>query len=280
VSCTQKNPDSVRSETRTYGRRTAPGRHVVITETTITYETDAGRDEPDAPDLHLLVMSPQVLFSKALPASGIVTIGRSSRCEAQLEDPMSSREHARIHVVQRHGSSSLLVEDVGSANGTLLRERLILRGHRIPIALGDAVTIGSTVLMVLQGRSPVAVRRIWSRGYFENRLAEECARAVGVNASLALTRIRFDRGTVWTAVLPIVAGCLPSPHVFAARGSRDYDALLVDLGSDEVSRMMGDLVKACARSGLATQVAVAYYPEDGRSPDALLARLDEMTSSA
>jgi hypothetical protein len=264
----------------TYDFRIVTGRRFVIRETTITYESDGGGGEQHTPDLHLVVMSPQILFSKELPASGIVTIGRSSRCEAQIDDPLSSREHARIHIVRRHGPPSLLVEDVGSANGTLVRDTPILRGHRVPISPGDTVTIGSTVIMIEKGLPPVSVRRICSRSYFETRAAQECARAVGANASVAVARIRFNHGPPWTSVLPMIARCLPSPHVFAACGPRDYDALLVDLDTDEAARLMAELIDACGRSGLEGVVAVAHYPKDGRTLDALLARLDTITAPA
>lgn len=252
----------------------------MITETTTTSESDANSVEREARALHLLVMSPQVLFSKELPPSGIVTIGRSSRCDTQIEDPMASREHARIHLKEKDGASALLVEDVGSANGTVVRERTLLRGDRVPLLPGDALTIGSTVIMVLQGPSPVSTRRVWSRKYFDHRLAEESARGLGTNASFALSRIRFSRGVPWTSVVPLVARWLPSPHVFSAGGPQDYDALLVDVDRNEVARMMANLVEACREVGAEVELALAHFPEDGRSPDELLARLQRPATPA
>lgn len=273
VSWQQKNFRRARSERRTNDRRFPTGRLAVITETTTTNERDPNSVEREARALHLLVMSPQVLFSKELPPSGFVTIGRSSRCDTQIEDPMASREHARIHIKQGDGAPSLLVEDVGSANGTLVNERALLRGRRVPLSPGDAMSIGSTVIIFLQGRPPVSARRVWSRKYFDHRVAEECARGLRANASFALSRIRFNRGVLWTRVVPVVARWLPSPHVFAAGGPRDYDALLVDVDGNEVARLMADLVEACRESGMEAEVASAHFPEHGRFPGELLAHL-------
>lgn len=189
---------------------------------------------------------------------------------------MASREHARIHVMRADGASSVLVEDVGSANGTRVRDRPIPSRHRIPLTPGDTVTIGSTVVIVVKGEPPVSARRVWSRGYLEHRVTEECARGRGTTASLALVRIRFARGVAWTGAVPIVARWLPPPHVFATCGPHDYDALLVDVDHDEALQMAARVVTACRTAGLDVQVAVAHYPRDGRSLQELLACLDAM----
>ena len=40
-------------------------------------------------------MSLEVFWSKPLPPSGVVTVGRSSKCMIRIDDDMASREHAR-----------------------------------------------------------------------------------------------------------------------------------------------------------------------------------------
>src|SRR5882672_10136504 len=140
------------------------GGQTVITQTTITEDSDGGG--PDKKGFHLLVMSPEVFASQPLPASGVVTVGRSSRCMVQIDDGMASREHARIHLGSEGGVAVLTIEDVGSANGTRVRDSVIRPGEPAAILPGEAIIIGSTVLMVLQDRPLVGLRRMWSHAYF------------------------------------------------------------------------------------------------------------------
>jgi hypothetical protein len=65
------------------------------------------------------------------------TLGRGD-VEIQLEDPFASSQHARL---SRQGAI-LVIEDLGSTNGTYLNDEL-LRGPR-PLHAGDRVRIGDS----------------------------------------------------------------------------------------------------------------------------------------
>jgi pSer/pThr/pTyr-binding forkhead associated (FHA) protein len=65
------------------------------------------------------------------------TLGRGD-VEIVLEDPFASSQHARI---ERHGNAVVL-EDLGSTNGTYLNEEL-LRGPQ-PLHAGDRIRIGDS----------------------------------------------------------------------------------------------------------------------------------------
>jgi hypothetical protein len=72
--------------------------------------------------------------------SGGATLGRGD-VEIVLEDPFASSRHARI---ERQGGAVVL-EDLGSTNGTYLNEEL-LSGPR-PLHPGDRVRIGDSVFV-------------------------------------------------------------------------------------------------------------------------------------
>ena len=175
----------------------------MITETTITEEDESGTSEPQG--FHLLVMSLEVFWSQRLPASGVVTVGRSKKCEVQIDDAMASREHARIHIGSDGGVPVLTIEDVGSANGTRVRDTVIKPSEPAAILPGEAITVGSTVLMVMQDRPTTGLRRIWSHAYFEARVEDECVRAAKTRPPFALARIRFTGAAPWTRVTPVLA---------------------------------------------------------------------------
>lgn len=69
---------------------------------------------------------------------GPVTFGRGANVEIRLEDPFASSRHARI----APQGEVLVIEDLGSTNGTYLNEEQ-LRGPQ-PLHPGDRIRIGSS----------------------------------------------------------------------------------------------------------------------------------------
>ena len=65
-------------------------------------------------------------------------LGRGDQAEIRLEDPFASGAHARIY----QQGNLLVIEDLGSTNGTYLNEEL-LDGPR-PLHPGDRVRIGDS----------------------------------------------------------------------------------------------------------------------------------------
>jgi DNA-binding NtrC family response regulator len=244
----------------------------VITETTITDDDEelAGA----GPAFQLVAMSPDAVVIYPLPKAGVVSIGRSSKCEVQLDDPMISREHARLHVSIPQSGPVLRIEDAGSANGTRVRDSLLRDGEGAPIRVNEAIMVGSAVLMVLPSRAGVAARRLGSHGSFESRVEEECtlaAQGPHGEASFAVVRVRFDGGATWQRVLPIVARELAPRHVFAVYGPSDYEMLLLGVTEAEAADQIQLLVRTFAQAALTPRLGVAWYLRDGRNADALVA---------
>lgn len=76
-------------------------------------------------------------------ADGQYMIGRSASCQISLDDPLVSRNHARLLV--RDGG--IVVEDCGSRNGVLVNGERVA-GSRT-LTAGDRMRIGSQELLVL-----------------------------------------------------------------------------------------------------------------------------------
>ncbi len=74
-----------------------------------------------------------------------IAIGRSARNDLCLDDPFASRVHAEL---RREGQTYWLT-DLGSANGTYVNGIRIR--ETVPIAPGDRLQIGETILEVLSG---------------------------------------------------------------------------------------------------------------------------------
>jgi pSer/pThr/pTyr-binding forkhead associated (FHA) protein len=76
------------------------------------------------------------------PARSPIVVGRSPECDIEVrDDPMVSREHARLFV----RAGRWMIEDLGSANGTEIEAGAVTR----PVALEDhdTITIGRTRLV-------------------------------------------------------------------------------------------------------------------------------------
>ena len=72
------------------------------------------------------------------PNHGARRVGRGDQAEIRLEDPFASSRHARLI---RQGAV-IVIEDMGSTNGTYLNEEL-LSGPQ-PLHPGDRVRIGDS----------------------------------------------------------------------------------------------------------------------------------------
>ena len=72
-------------------------------------------------------------------------LGRGDQAEIRLDDPFASGRHARL---TRQGPVVVL-EDLGSTNGTFLNEELV--GGPQPLHQGDRVRIGDSEFTFVSG---------------------------------------------------------------------------------------------------------------------------------
>lgn len=78
-----------------------------------------------------------------------VTIGRATSkatWEIGLQDPSVSRPHARLQLLD----NTWVMHDLGSANGTLVNDTLVMEKGR-PLRDGDRITLGATILLFRAG---------------------------------------------------------------------------------------------------------------------------------
>jgi len=69
---------------------------------------------------------------------GDIVLGRGERAEIRLEDPFASSQHTRVY---KQGNI-VVIEDLGSTNGTYLNEELLETPR--PLHPGDRVRIGDS----------------------------------------------------------------------------------------------------------------------------------------
>jgi pSer/pThr/pTyr-binding forkhead associated (FHA) protein len=90
----------------------------------------------------LMILVPDEHRGRQYPLADELTVGRAAGCGVCVDDTYASQVHARIFRRDRQ----LLIEDLGSTNGTYLNR------HRVtgptPMTSGDQVQVGSTVFEV------------------------------------------------------------------------------------------------------------------------------------
>jgi pSer/pThr/pTyr-binding forkhead associated (FHA) protein len=101
-----------------------------------------------------LVLQSQSLTSPGLVfrlKSGVLVLGRSSKCDLVVKDPTVSRRHVEFVVT----TEQVTARDIGSRNGLFVNDSRFERG---PIELGDRILIGDITfrLIALQAEEPGA----------------------------------------------------------------------------------------------------------------------------
>jgi two-component system, NtrC family, response regulator AtoC len=105
--------------------------------------------------LQLVVLEDGEIRTLDLPPEGTLAIGRADGSAVRIDDRAVSRSHALLHV-----GAKLVIEDLGSANGTLVRDRAgpaqagdtlnvrQLVGRTAELAVGDALQFGTATVVV------------------------------------------------------------------------------------------------------------------------------------
>ncbi len=105
-------------------------------------------------------------LTRPLPASGMLTIGRSTSCDVRIDHASVSRKHAILHL-----GAIPKVEDAGSQNGTRVAGRMAVLGAPVAVAPGEVIELGQVVLVIQGGDASATV--------------SAAARASGIRAAAA-----------------------------------------------------------------------------------------------
>ena len=73
-----------------------------------------------------------------------IIIGRDKSCNIVINDPLVSRRHAKITVIE---GKKFYIEDLNSTNGTYVNNNPILKGKKILLKKNDKIKMGSTTLV-------------------------------------------------------------------------------------------------------------------------------------
>ena len=139
------------------GGRGAPDEHA-----TLRLDPRARPGASDAPEsVTVLVVTRDGKLEHVLSRGGTCVIGRSDTADLQVPDPSISRQHVRLSYSKE---GVLLVEDLGSANGTAVGARVLAAGQSGELVPGDVLEIGAVFVVIDRvglhaGDTPRSVRR-------------------------------------------------------------------------------------------------------------------------
>ncbi|MDB4941631.1 MAG: hypothetical protein JWP97_1165 [Labilithrix sp.] len=143
-------------------------------------------------------------LTRPLPASGTLTIGRSTSCDVRIDHASVSRKHAILHL-----GAVPKVEDAGSQNGTRVAGRMAVSGAPVAVAPGEVIELGQVVLVIQGGDASAS--------------ASAAARASGMRAAaLPAARSSFQSTNPMIAQKPVSAGA-PSQTI-APPGARPNES--------------------------------------------------------
>ena len=156
-------------------------------------------DRPTAKEACLVVIYGSELGKKYNLNSASLVIGRSSKCDIQIDQESISRNHSKIV----NTGKSILVRDLGSTNGTYVNDEPI---DEYVLRDGDLIKIGRTIFKFLTGGNIEnayheeiyrlttidGLTQIYNKRYFLETLEREIARSQRYRRSLSLVMFDID----------------------------------------------------------------------------------------
>ncbi len=209
-----------------------------------------------------------VVTTQVLPAAGVLDVGRAARCDLVIDHPSVSRHHATLQL------SPLRITDLRSRNGTRLRGELLEPNVAVPFSIGEAVQIGQATVLVHHRPIDEAglgepLRR--SSDALVRQLEIECARSARSGSPFAYARVHVQRGEI---AYDQLRATLRMTDVVADAGGR-FELLLPDTSSEQVAGAIARVDRLLELCSAQARIAVARYPYDGTTAEALIARVWE-----
>jgi DNA-binding NtrC family response regulator len=231
--------------------------------------------------LQLVSVEGDAITVHDLPQGGTLVIGRGEDVDVRVNDPGASARHCRLHIE----GGKVVIEDLGSRNGTQIRGQRIEAGERVTLAPGESALVSSAVLLLQRKNRQLQQRRSLPHGYFELRLGEECLLAQdGAATTFSIARIDVEGPTDAEAFAAAATELLRASDILGTYAPDAYEILFPRTPPAEAERALDPLLRRLAELGAGPRSAFAHFPGDGRTAYALIekacARLRPSPASA
>jgi two-component system cell cycle response regulator len=156
-------------------------------------------EHPPTKEACLVVIYGSELGRKYNLEAPSLTLGRSNKCDIQIDQESVSRAHSKVV----NGGRSVRIRDLGSTNGTYVNDELVEERNLVD---GDLIKIGRTIFKFLSGgnierayheeiyrlTTVDGLTQIFNKRYFSEALAREIARASRYRRELSMVMFDLD----------------------------------------------------------------------------------------
>jgi len=242
-------------------RTTNPNRTVVTVITTAPKRT-ATRDAC------LVVIYGEDLGRRVPLGAETTDIGRSSKCDVQLDQESVSRNHARI----TFDGKTYTLRDLGSTNGSYVNDELVDEAN---LRDGDQIKIGRTIFKFISGNNVETayheeiyrlmtvdgLTQVHNKRYFTEALEKECSRCRRYDRTFSLVMFDIDHfkkindtfghlagDAVLRQLGGIVLGKVRRDDTVCRIGGEEFAVLLPEIPCDGAVTLADKLRKLVERS--------------------------------
>jgi two-component system cell cycle response regulator len=261
-------------------------------------------ERPTGKEACLVVIYGSELGKKYNLNAPSLVIGRSSKCDIQIDQESISRNHTKIV----NTGKSILIRDLGSTNGTYVNDEPI---DEYVMRDGDLIKIGRTIFKFLTGGNIEnayheeiyrlttidGLTQIFNKRYFLETLEREIARSHRYRRELSLVMFDIDHFKKVNDTFGHLAGDYVLKHLaqtvktrirredcFARYGGEEFSIVLPEidgLNSKPFAEKIRQLVEATdfkfenTSMPLTISMGVATLDMDSTDPQALIKRADD-----
>jgi len=252
----------------------------------------------------LVVIYGNELGRKYSLESPAMTLGRSNKCDIQIDQESVSRAHSKI----TNAGRSVRIRDLGSTNGTYVNDELV---EERTLVDGDFIKIGRTIFKFLSGgnierayheeiyrlTTVDGLTQIFNKRYFAEALDREVARASRYRRELSLVMFDLDHfkevndthgHLAGDAVLKTLAHTIKirirTEDIFARYGGEEFAIILPEIDghnahqfAEKIRRIVEttDFIFEAAKIPVTISMGVATLDLEEPAAAALVKRADE-----
>jgi diguanylate cyclase (GGDEF)-like protein len=274
-------------------------------QTVLTEVGEARSPNPAIADGCLVIIYGQEMGRRVRVTTEPLIIGRSPKCEIQVDQESVSRNHCRI----RFEDGEFLVRDMGSTNGTYVNDNLVEGDGRL--RHGDQLKVGRTILKFILGDDVEAeyheeiyrlmttdgLTQLNNKRYFDEMLDREVARAKRYKRTFSLLVFDIDHfkaindrfgHLAGDAILrqfgAVLLGRLRVNDILARIGGEEFALITPEVGLDGATELAGKINRLIAstrfefegaRVEVTVSVGVAEWQTDFEDPMQLFRAADD-----
>ncbi len=260
--------------------------------------------QPPTKEACLVVIYGNELGRKHSLESPTVTLGRSNKCDIQIDQESVSRAHSKI----TNAGRSVRIRDLGSTNGTYVNDELV---EERTLVDGDFIKIGRTIFKFLSGgnierayheeiyrlTTVDGLTQIFNKRYFAEALDREIARASRYRRELSLVMFDLDHfkdvndthghlagDSVLKTMAHTIKTRIRTEDIFARYGGEEFAIILPEIDghnahqfAEKIRRIVEttDFVFENTRIPVTISMGVATLDLEEPAAAALIKRADE-----